>query len=158
MVPACDHRGAGFRRPCRLDRCEEGDQRLELFASAPAATRRRRSQTRCRHRGAAIGPNRDEVATVREGVADHHDGLPGQLNDAIKEVSDDADALRDSASDAAADDVEALGASVDALENSISELGGALSRDNVTAVGDAIGEVSASAQAVLSTLSDCWQG
>ncbi|HUV19459.1 MAG TPA: hypothetical protein VMW33_13340 [Ilumatobacteraceae bacterium] len=77
------------------------------------------------------------------------------LNDAIEQVSDDVDALRDSASDAAADDVEALEASVDALKNSVSELGGELSRDNLSAVGDSIGEVSASAQAVISTLSDC---
>ena len=77
------------------------------------------------------------------------------LNDAIEQVSDDVDALRDSASDAATDDVEALEASVEALRNSIWTLGGELSRDNLTAVGASIGEVSASAQAVLSTLSDC---
>jgi uncharacterized protein YoxC len=77
------------------------------------------------------------------------------LNDAIEQVSDDVDALRDSASDATADDVEALEASVDGLEESISTLGGELSSDNLTAVSDAIGEVSAAAQAVLSTLSDC---
>lgn len=77
------------------------------------------------------------------------------LNDAIEQVSDDVDALRDSASDATADDVEALETSVDALEESISALGGELSGDNLTAVRDAIGEVSASAQAVISTLSDC---
>lgn len=77
------------------------------------------------------------------------------LNEAIEQVSDDVDALRDSVSDAAADDVEALGTSVDALEESISTLGGELSSDNLTAVGDAIGEVSAAAQAVIGTLSDC---
>jgi hypothetical protein len=77
------------------------------------------------------------------------------LNDAIGQVSDDVDALRDSASDAAADDVEALEASVNELEESISTLGGELSSDNLTAVSDAIGEVSAAAQAVISTLSDC---
>jgi uncharacterized protein YoxC len=77
------------------------------------------------------------------------------LNDAIEQVTDDVDALRDSASDAAADDVEALEASVDALRDSVSTLGGELSRDNLSAVRDAIAEVSASAQAVISTLSDC---
>jgi hypothetical protein len=77
------------------------------------------------------------------------------LNDAIEQVSDDVDALRENASDATADDVEALEASVDGLEESISTLGGELSSDNLTAVRDAIGEVSAAAQAVISTLSDC---
>jgi hypothetical protein len=77
------------------------------------------------------------------------------LNEAIEQVSDDVAALRESASDATADDVEALEASVAELEESISALGGELSSDNLTAVGDAIGEVSAAAQAVISTLSDC---
>ena len=77
------------------------------------------------------------------------------LNDAIEQVSDDVGALRENASDATADDVEALEASVDGLEESISTLGGELSSDNLTAVRDAIGEVSAAAQAVISTLSDC---
>jgi uncharacterized protein YoxC len=77
------------------------------------------------------------------------------LNDAIEQVTDDVDALRDSASDAAADDVEALEASVDVLRDSVSTLGGELSRDNLSAVRDAIAEVRASAQAVISTLSDC---
>ena len=77
------------------------------------------------------------------------------LNDAIEQVSDDADALRDSAGDATADDVAALETSVDALQESISTLGGELSSANLTAVREAIGEVSAAAQAVISTLSDC---
>jgi hypothetical protein len=77
------------------------------------------------------------------------------LNEAIEEVGDDVDAVRDNASDAAADDVAALEAAVDALEESISTLGGNLSTDNLTAVRNAIGEVSSSAQAVISTLSDC---
>jgi outer membrane murein-binding lipoprotein Lpp len=77
------------------------------------------------------------------------------LNDAIEQVSDDVDALRDSASGATADDVEALEASVDALEETISTLGDDVSGANLTAVRDAIGEVSAAAQAVISTLSDC---
>jgi outer membrane murein-binding lipoprotein Lpp len=77
------------------------------------------------------------------------------LNDAIDQVSDDLDALRGSASDAAADDVETLEASVDELRDSISTLGGELSSDNLAAVGDAIGEVTAAARAVISTLSDC---
>lgn len=77
------------------------------------------------------------------------------LNEAIEQVSDDVDALRDSASDAAADDVEALEDSLDGLRGSISTLGGDVSSDNVTAVRDAISAVSASAQAVTSTLSGC---
>ncbi len=52
-------------------------------------------------------------------------------------------------------DVEALGASVDGLRESISMLGGDVSSDNVTAVRDAISAVSASAQAVTGTLSGC---
>ena len=77
------------------------------------------------------------------------------LNEAIDQIGDDVDALRDNASDAAADDVAALEAAVDALGESVSSLGGDLSTDNLTAVRDAIAEVSASAQAVISTLSDC---
>ncbi len=77
------------------------------------------------------------------------------LNEAIEQVSDDVDALRDSASNATVDDVEALQASVNGLKDAISTLGGNLSSANVTAVSDAIGAVSASAQAVTSTLSDC---
>lgn len=77
------------------------------------------------------------------------------LNEAIEQVGDDVDALRDSASEAAADDVDALEASVAELEDSISTLGGELSGDNLSAVREAISAVSASAQAVIGTLSDC---
>ena len=77
------------------------------------------------------------------------------LNEAIEQVGDDVDALRDSASEATADDVDALEASVAELEDSISTLSGELSGDNLSAVREAIGEVSAAAQAVISTLSDC---
>lgn len=77
------------------------------------------------------------------------------LTEAIEQVGDDVDALRESASEAAADDVDALEASVAELEDSISTLSGELSGDNLSAVREAIGAVSASAQAVISTLSDC---
>jgi len=77
------------------------------------------------------------------------------LKDAVDQVSDDVDALRDSASDAAADDVDALEAAVGALGDSISALGDDLSGANVGAVGESISEVSAAAQAVISTLADC---
>lgn len=77
------------------------------------------------------------------------------LNDVVDQVRDDVDELLDAASDAAADDVEALQQSLESLQGAITALGGDLTRDNASAVGDAIDDVVAAAQAVFGTLSDC---
>ena len=77
------------------------------------------------------------------------------LNTAVEQVQSDLVELRESASEAAADDVSALEQSVDDLETAISSLGGDLTSDNAAAVGASIRRVGTSAQAVLATLSDC---
>lgn len=77
------------------------------------------------------------------------------LDEAIGQVSDDVDELRDAAGDAAEDDVAALDSAVDALRGSLSDLGGELTSENASAVGAAITDVVEAARAVFDTLGDC---
>jgi hypothetical protein len=74
---------------------------------------------------------------------------------AVGQVADDVDELRSSASDAAAEEVDALETAVDDLGDSLSDLSGELTQENATAVVDAISAVSNAAGAVYDTLSDC---
>ena len=100
--------------------------------------------------GESFESSLDELAGL-DLVAEGTDGL----NAAVDQVQSNLDDLRDSASDAAADEVGALDQAVDGLTDAISTLGGDLTSDNATAVGTAIDNVSAAAQSVLDTLSDC---
>ena len=100
--------------------------------------------------GESLESSLDELASL-DLVAAGTDGLTA----AVDEVHSDLDELRDAASDAAADEVGALEQAVDGLDEAISTLGGDLTSDNATAVGTAIDNVSAAAQSVRSTLSDC---
>ncbi len=84
-------------------------------------------------------------------VAEGTDGLTA----AVDQVQSDLGDLRDSASEAAADEVDALEQAVDDLTDAISTLGGDLTSDNATAVGTAIDNVATAAQSVRDTLSDC---
>ena len=77
------------------------------------------------------------------------------VESAVDQVADDVSELRDSASDAAADDVDALESAVSDLRDALSSLGDELTRENATAVIDAISSVSSAATAVYDTLSDC---
>ncbi len=100
--------------------------------------------------GESFESSLDELAGL-DLVAEGTDGLTA----AVSQVQSDLGDLRDSASDAAADEVGALEQAVDGLTDAISTLGGDLTSDNATAVGTAIDNVSAAAQSVLDTLSDC---
>lgn len=100
--------------------------------------------------GESLESSLDELADL-DLVAEGTDGLTA----AVDQVQSDLGDLRDSASDAAADEVSALEQSVDDLNGAISALGGDLTRDNATAVGTAIDNVAAAAQSVLDTLRDC---
>lgn len=84
-------------------------------------------------------------------IAEGTDGL----NAAVDQVRDDADALRDAASETTEDDVAALEQSIDDLRSAIEALGGELSADNVSGVATAIESTATSATAVFDTLSDC---
>lgn len=74
------------------------------------------------------------------------------LQDALDTVVADVGELRDAATGAVEDDVEALGDSLDALGDVLGDLGGDAGASEVTA---ALGDVQSSAQAVLDTLADC---
>ena len=100
--------------------------------------------------GESLETSLDELADL-DLVAEGTDGVTA----AVDEVQSDLDDLRDSASDAAADEVGALEQAVDGLNDAISTLGGDLTSDNATAVSTAIENVAAAAQSVLDTLSDC---
>lgn len=82
-------------------------------------------------------------------------GGTDSLRAAVDAVQDDANELRDSASDAAADEVDALEQSVDDLESALGDLSGEISTANASALGSAIQDVGAAAQAVYGTLTDC---
>lgn len=84
-------------------------------------------------------------------IAEGTDGL----NAALDSVEGDLEELRDAASDAAADEVDALRGSVEELESSISTLGGEITLENVSALGTAVENVATSAQGVYTTLTDC---
>ena len=100
--------------------------------------------------GESLETSLDELADL-DLVAEGTDGVTA----AVDQVQSDLDDLRDSASDAAADEVGALEQAVDGLNDAISTLGGDLTSDNASAVGSAIEDVAAAAQSVLDTLSDC---
>jgi hypothetical protein len=70
-------------------------------------------------------------------------------------VDNDLSDLSDSATEAAADDVNALQQSVDAVEGALSGLGAEISSENVVGLQSAIQSVDAAAQALTDTLSDC---
>jgi hypothetical protein len=90
----------------------------------------------------------------------------GQIMDAVVESSDDLDAavdaieadvsaLREAASEAAADDVDALDQAMDDLANVLSDLGSDLDLDKALAVQESAQGARAAAQAVYDTLTDC---
>ena len=100
--------------------------------------------------GESLETSLDELADL-DLVAEGTDGLTA----AVDQVRSDLADLRDSASDAAADEVGALEQAVDGLNDAISALGGELTSDNASAVGAAIENVAVATQSVLDTLSDC---
>ncbi len=77
------------------------------------------------------------------------------LEAAVGEVEDDINTLRETASEAAADDVETLGQSFSGLESAIAGLSGEISQENVTALTTAVQDVGTAAQGVYATLTDC---
>ena len=94
------------------------------------------------------------------------DGTPGSVMDSVVEGRDDLDsaldavkadldALREAATDAAADEVDALKQAVDGLDEAFSELVGDLSVEKATAAQEAFQGVEAAAGAVTDALTDC---
>jgi hypothetical protein len=77
------------------------------------------------------------------------------VSDALDHVVDDADALKDNATEAAADEVEALETAIDDAEDALGELAGSLNADNASSVVSAVGEIQNAATAVYDTLTDC---
>lgn len=100
--------------------------------------------------GESLRSSLDELAEL-DLIAEGTDALTAALDG----VRNDIDGLRESASDAAADDVAALEESVDDLSEAISTLGGDLTRENATVLGTAIESVIAAAGSVFDTLRDC---
>ena len=77
------------------------------------------------------------------------------VGSAVDQVVDDVNQLKETASGAAAEEVDALESSVDDLEDSLSAVSGELTAENATAVIDAISAVVEAATAVYDTLSEC---
>ena len=77
------------------------------------------------------------------------------LNEAVGAVSEDLDELRGAAEGAAADEVAALDDAISDVGTAISDLSGELTAENATAIGTAIQEAGAAADAVYQTLTDC---
>lgn len=77
------------------------------------------------------------------------------LESAVDAVDEDLSALADAASEAAADEIDALEQSLSALDSALSGLAGEISAENVEALTAAVQAVGTSAQAVYGTLSDC---
>jgi hypothetical protein len=78
-----------------------------------------------------------------------------EFESAIEAVENDLGALKEAATDVAADDVDALDQAMDDVDDALSELGSDLSTENATAVQDAVQRVGTAAQAVYDTLTDC---
>lgn len=77
------------------------------------------------------------------------------LQDAVDAVEKDVDALRDSATEAAADEVDALQQSVKDLDKALSDVSGDISTDNIAALQTAVQSVATAFQGLTSTLTDC---
>ncbi|KHL17837.1 UNVERIFIED_CONTAM: hypothetical protein LK11_09620 [Mumia flava] len=77
------------------------------------------------------------------------------LESAVDAVGEDVSTLKDTAGDAASDEVDALSDSIDDLKSAIGDAGDQLSSESVSAVSDAVSSVATSAQAVEDTLTDC---
>jgi hypothetical protein len=84
-------------------------------------------------------------------VAEGTDGLESALGAVETNVNE----LGETATDAAADDVNALQQSIDGLEGAVSDLGAEISSENVAGIQSALQGVGDDAQSVLTTLSDC---
>ena len=94
------------------------------------------------------------------------DGTPGGVMDSVMEERDnldsaldtvkaDLDALKEAATDVAADEVDALKQAVDGLDDAFSELVDDLSVENATAAQDAFQGVETAAGAVNDALTEC---
>jgi signal transduction protein with GAF and PtsI domain len=77
------------------------------------------------------------------------------VKDAVDQVQTDFDALRDAATDATQDEVDALSQALDELDTAMSDLGGELTSENAVAVKAAIQNVGTAAKGVYDTLADC---
>lgn len=77
------------------------------------------------------------------------------LESAIEAVRSDVNTLVDTATDAAADESDALEQAIGELESAIEGLAGSITADNVSSLVTAIQNVGSAAQAVYGTLSDC---
>lgn len=77
------------------------------------------------------------------------------LRSALEDVENDLTELRESASDAASDEVDALNDAVDELNDALSAAGDSLTANNATGVVDAIGGVRSAFAAIGDTLTDC---
>jgi hypothetical protein len=77
------------------------------------------------------------------------------LEDAIDAVEKDVNALVDSASEAAADEADALAQSVKDLDRALSDVSGDISADNVAALQTAVQSVATAFQDLSSTLTNC---
>jgi len=93
----------------------------------------------------------DDVGQVMDLVAERGD----DLESAIDAVRGDLDALREAATDAAADEVDAFEQAMDDITDAFSELGGDVALDNAVAAQDAVQRLGMAAQAVYGTLTDC---
>ena len=77
------------------------------------------------------------------------------LRSALEDVENDLTELRESASDAASDEVDALNDAVGELNDALSAEGDSLTADNATGVVDAIGGIRSAFAAIGDTLTDC---
>lgn len=81
-------------------------------------------------------------------------GVPA-VSEALDVVRADLTELRETASEAAVDEVEALEQAINGIGNSLSDVGGDLSIENAEAVGTAFSDAASAAQEVYATLADC---
>jgi HAMP domain-containing protein len=81
-------------------------------------------------------------------------GVPA-VSEALDTVRADLTELRETATEAAADEVEALEQAINGIGDSLSDAGTELSIEKVEAVGTAFSDAASAAQEVYATLADC---
>ena len=77
------------------------------------------------------------------------------LEDALNQVFDDAETMKDSATDAAAEEIDAFEQAVDAGRSALEDLGGEITAANANAVVASVDAITSSVSAVYATLGDC---
>ncbi|MFV1989142.1 MAG: hypothetical protein ACC652_00200 [Acidimicrobiales bacterium] len=134
----------------RWQRAAAGLLAIAMFAAACGDSDERTTQEKYCDAGDSLRTSVDALLNI-DVIAVGTSGV----EDAFNQIVDDVGNLRDAASDAAKDDVDALGQAIQGGKSVLKDLGDEITTDNVTALLSSVGAIDSSASAVYVTLTDC---